>query len=83
MRRKMSSPSRPASVAQTMRSTCGALRIFLTRANCFLAAAVGTTFRGISSGRMGSVSRRQAFQRGSISSGLHWVMRCPSAQVTT
>ena len=51
--------------------------------NGFLAAAVGTTFRGISSGRMGSVSRRQAFQRGSISSGLHWVTRCPSAQVTT
>ena len=64
MKRKMSSPSRPASVAEMTRRTARSRKIRRMTANC--AAPSGKTESGHSAGNMGSSARRQAFQRGSI-----------------
>ncbi len=81
MYRKMSSPSRPASVAQTTFSTSGALRTLARASKC--PRVFSSAFSGHSPGSMGSRSRRHGFQDGSISCGSQRPTRWPMAQLTT
>jgi hypothetical protein len=80
MKRKMSSPSRPASVAQMTWETSGAVRARRTMANC--GAVFSKTRRGHRRGNMGSVSKLHRRHWASMPSGSSRPTMWPMAQVT-
>ena len=79
---KISSPSRPASQALTIRSTSSRLSSLWITFSCF-SAFLSRACRRNSSGRIGRSAMRHFLKRSSYSSGLINSTRWPTAKVIT